>query len=298
MKASLKSLSLRLLCLLLLLCFAGTKGHCSQGIPPRWLSHTPAAGNASYSFYVVSTDMASDLETARAACLKELVKHVEHDENIRIEEDYDNLSTQHGNHLGEVSGREENVYSLKIHSESGVQHLNYKKVDEYSERRTVGGSMVFKFYVLYMVARPGMTPRFDDVTFTPYYGARGVLRSLVPGWGQMYKGSTVKGLCILGGEAVCVAGIILSESTRASYVRKMKEQPRHAQTYNDKANNWETGRNVCIGAAAALYIYNLIDAAAAKGARRAVVRPRRDVRFSVAPAVMNDGVGVGFALNF
>ena len=52
----------------------------------------------------------------------------------------------------------------------------------------------------------------------------------------------------------------------------MKEQPRHAQTYNSKADNWESGRNICIGAAAALYVYNLIDAVAAKGARRVTVR--------------------------
>lgn len=51
-----------------------------------------------------------------------------------------------------------------------------------------------------------------------------MMRSLiVPGWGQMYKGSTVKGLCILGGEVALAAGIIVSENLRSSYVKKMHE---------------------------------------------------------------------------
>ncbi|MDY5239489.1 DUF5683 domain-containing protein [Bacteroides helcogenes] len=84
-----------------------------------------------------------------------------------------------------------------------------------------------------------------------------MMRSLiVPGWGQMYKGSTVKGLCILGGEVALAAGIIVSDNLRSSYVKKMHEQPKHQQTYNTRADNWENVRNACIGGAAVLYVYN------------------------------------------
>ena len=38
-------------------------------------------------------------------------------------------------------------------------------------------------------------------------------------------------------------------------------------------SNWAIGRNVCIGAAAALYAYNIVDAIVAPGARRVVVTP-------------------------
>ena len=75
----------------------------------------------------------------------------------------------------------------------------------------------------------------------------------------------------------------------------MKEQPQHLQTYNTKADNWSNARNVCIGAAAALYLYNIVDALVANGRKRAVTQKK--VYFSLQPAV-GDCNGIGLALNF
>ena len=62
---------------------------------------------------------------------------------------------------------------------------------------------------------------------------------------------------------------------------------------------WENGRNFCIGAAAALYVYNLIDAIAAKGAKRVIVKPTGRPSFSLVPTVMdNGGCGLVFAYRF
>ena len=90
-------------------------------------------------------------------------------------------------------------------------------------------------------------------------------------------------------------GIIASESLRSSYVKKMHEQPKHQQTYNTKADNWENVRNVCIGAAAALYVYNLIDAIVMNGRKRAVVH--KPVQFAMYPSA-GECNGISFALNF
>ena len=159
------------------------------------------------------------------------------------------------------------------------------------------GTQGYAYYVLFAVSRRASAPSFDDCYFTTNYGMKGFARSLVPGWGQMYKGSMGKGLAILGGEVACVAGIIVCENQRASYVKKMHEQPKYAQVYNTKADNWANGRNVCIGAAAALYVYNLIDAIVAKGAKRIVVKPGR-ASVSLLPAVVDDGLGIGLAIRF
>jgi len=50
------------------------------------------------------------------------------------------------------------------------------------------------------------------------------------------------------------------------------------KSYINSASNLATGRNVCIGAAAALYVYGLIDAIVAPGARRVVITPSADSR--------------------
>ena len=80
---------------------------------------------------------------------------------------------------------------------------------------------------------------------------------------------------------------------RADYARKIAQTHNinHIKTYSTKADHFATARNICIGAAAALYVYNLIDAIAAPGARRIVVHRRNGngQTYSFVPAVMPDG---------
>ena len=107
----------------------------------------------------------------------------------------------------------------------------------------------------------------------------------------------------LGAEIACVAGIILCENQRADYANKVIEQPRFAKEYNTKANNWATGRNLAIGVAGALYVYNLIDAAVTNGARRVKLKPVGSAEFSCSPCILSDGLnqlsaGVQLSLNF
>ena len=76
----------------------------------------------------------------------------------------------------------------------------------------------------------------------------------------------------------------------------MKEQPKFFKTYNTKADNWENIRNVCIGAAAALYVYNLIDAIVSPGAKRTIVNKQEFPL--VYPVTNKDFSGVSFSWNF
>ena len=113
----------------------------------------------------------------------------------------------------------------------------------------------------------------------------------------MYKGSYLKGGLILGGEAAFVAGIIAAENLRASYRKKMKEQPQHIKTYNTKADNCENIRNICIGGAAALYVYNLVDAIAPNGAKRVIIK-KKNGNLSINPISSPFYNGVNMAYQF
>ena len=140
----------------------------------------------------------------------------------------------------------------------------------------VGGVKVFKLYTLFAVSNLGKKPHFDTFRTTQKYGARGLWRSAIcPGWGQMYKGSKAKGITMLLAEAATIGGIIFCENERASYESKMLSQPQFIKTYKTKVDNFETERNCCIGAAAAIYVYNLIDAVVAPGAERLSIEPKR-----------------------
>lgn len=61
----------------------------------------------------------------------------------------------------------------------------------------------------------------DNITFSRKHGIRGFACSIIPGWGQFYKGQKVKGTCIMGeGEILFIGGIIATESLRSSYVKR------------------------------------------------------------------------------
>lgn len=265
---------------------------------PDWiLKNPPKPSNNTFSYKVVrSSDRVQ--ANAKKGCLKELVDLIERDYNIRVTGDIKTVSTSktEGKGTTETVGSEY-VYTYRI--ESGSIDIRIKKVDEYYELVSPpsGGRKVFVYYALYAVGNMNMQPRFDDVTFTYKYGADALWRSMIaPGYGQLYKGSTAKGLSIIGGEVLFVGGIIYGENLRASYRRKASgaSDVKKIRSYTDSADNYETVRNICIGGAAAVYLYNLIDAVASDGRRKTVVNKR----YSLSPTVHPDYNGISLTFNF
>lgn len=280
------------------ICQVGAKIISRSEKTPEWVRKGEAGLNAcrsndTYYFKIIRNS---------GAVLEELKKQKLGALSIFIGQ-YNQISGQAETSIQEVFGTQERQnrqsYALKYVNDSHTDVFYARLVDEYWEYVSYPeGTNGYEYYALFAVSRKASTPVFDDISFSTNYGMQGFTRSLIPGWGQMYKGSMAKGLCILSGEVVCIAGIIVSESLRSSYVKKMKEQPKFAKDYNTKADNWENGRNICIGAAAALYVYNLIDAIAAKGAKRVVVKQAGKPSFSLSPAIIDDGCGLKFAYRF
>ena len=265
----------------------------SDRLKPRWIKSVPSSGSPDYYFKVVYTDAASDLAGARLLARKELALSIERSEHISIEENLEYNSSMTGFAGKETVGEN---YSFRVKSGGDPQYLHYERIDEYWEKEMTGGRYTVRLYTLFAVGS-----RTGDVTIGRYrretqYGARGAVRSLIPGWGQMYKGSMAKGGIILGGEIAFAGAIIAAENLRASYVRKMKENPRHVKSYSTKADNWENVRNICIGGAAALYVYNLVDAIVAPGAPRLVKARQRGLAFT--PAVTPDYNGISLVFKF
>lgn len=263
----------------------------SQKLRPSWLANkTPRPQNGTFHYQITESEH-MNLEDARHSCLLNLSTYIKRNRSIS-ERAVAQIEADHvdGKHAENESYR----FSYTIEGEN--INIISCKYDEYWEYVIASdGSRIYRCYTLYGVAdTPNAT--FDRLAFSQKYGARGFVRSLiVPGWGQLYKGNRTKGACILGGEVALVGGIILAENLRSSYRKKMREQPKHLAAYNTKADNWENVRNVCIGGAAALYVYSLIDALVANGRQRTIVR--KPVRFAVYPTV-GEYNGVSLAIGF
>lgn len=164
-------------------------------------------------------------------------------------------------------------------------------IDEYIDHTSNG-------YTVYLLVQTAKNPSFtyEPVTLSNEYKFSG--RVFVPGMAQIYKGSKVKGSCIIAAEALSIASIIVCENQRATYNKKAIENPRHAKEYSNSASSWETGRNISIGIAAGIWVYSIIDGIVAKGKKRIIVGRPGEKGLSVTPYLSNDATGVCMAYSF
>lgn len=268
----------------------------SERLAPRWMSKLPDPANPSF-MYVVITGEGSTLEEARKVGENRLASNEQLKATVTVTMDRNTTSNQYQQfNDGRLKERIDNYTTVVVNVHGKEIPLTANRIDEYWELVSIGGNRQYLCHALYAVATSSLPVLFDQVSLTTKYGMKGFIRSFIPGWGQMYKGSTAKGICFLGGEIALAGGIIVAENLRASYKKKMREQPQHAKTYNTKADNCANARNICIGAAAALYVYNLIDALVAPGSKRVVVHKQR--YFTFHPVVSETYSGIGLAFNF
>lgn len=262
---------------------------------PKWVDNTPKELNQTYKFIEIIS-AGSDLSSARVDALHLLAQNQQLTKAVSVSVETGMLThVEQTTENGKMNETITDNMDISV-SVSGQEYkLQANKVDEYVEHGKRYGQL--RLHTLFMVALCD-NPQFDRTYLSTHYGAAPVLMSVIPGVGQWYKGSKVKGICLFAAEAAAVTGIIVCDNQRASYVKKMKEQPKFAQSYNNKADNWETSRNVCIGVAAGVWIYNLIDAAVAKGARRVVVKRADDGGLSLKPFAIPEAAGISLAYKF
>lgn len=260
----------------------------SERIKPRWMQQLPKPSNATFT-YEIKTAQAASLEEARDKCLTALVVHSGLENGVVAISG--NLSEEHLSQVytnGKLVERIEYDSHTTTRLQAGETKLYVAFIAEYWEKDRFG-----TYYATELYARSGLNrePLFDAVESTTRYGGRGLWRSaVIPGWGQFYKGSTLKGCLVLSGCAVLAGGIVFTGNQRSDYIRKRNgtHDINLIRRYTTRADHFTTARNICIGAAAALYLYNLIDAVAAPGARRITTKSRRGPgrSYAVAPSFL------------
>lgn len=250
-----------------------------RDLKPQWMRRLPSAYNDTYMFQTVNSSNRS-LEEARKLNVSNLLSESGLKTGVVVvsttKSDESVSQVWQNGHLTETVTNSTNTIN---EARSGEMTVHAALVDEYWTRNKQGE---YELCRLYAKSELGKMPLYDnwEVT-TQYYNCSGLWRSaIVPGWGQMYKGSYLKGGLVMGGLVGCIAGVVFTESQRGVYLAKVgKTHDVNAKkSYINSASNLATGRNVCIGAAAAVYVYGLIDAIVAPGARRVVVVPSADSR--------------------
>ena len=229
--------------------------------PPPWMSgDMPVKTNSSYYFRVIQGE-GSTFAEARNNAAYGLVSELARGQGVVIKGN-DLLESIIQSSKGKYEEQTQQHSAFKI--ETDAFKTSFEMVDEYVDK---GGL----YWFLFEVALDPENVSFDKVEFTTNYGARAVLRSVVvPGWGQMYKRSVGKGVTVLSLQVVTVAGVVACNSLSNNYYNKTLAERNNTlrEQYQDKSTTYRNVRNGFIVAAGAVYAYNIVDAIAAKGAKR------------------------------
>lgn len=266
----------------------------SDRIKPKWITQELPKSKSGTYIFIRAHGEGSSLAAAKQVAFVDMSQKLESERGLTI-----NTSVEISEKMTQSSTFSDSEYKQEITldvSEKGRKlKIVCREIDDY----WILKNNKYHVDILYTVSDKNNYGGSydDDIKVTTRYGAAGLL-SIIPGMGQMYKGSYKKGATILIGEIVAAGSILLCENTRASYIKKMKEQPKYAAEYNSRADSWETGRNICIGAAAAIYAYNLVDALVANGAKKVIVKGKKNTQFTIIPYTDLKNTGFCMRLNF
>lgn len=270
-------------------CAFSQTGNRSERIRPQWVESPDNIyrSNNTFEIRMISSEGGS-LETLEQNRVFDLASYLKTKNNVAGEIEYEsNLENKNGDYS--VSS----VHKLSFTNRMSTESFEYKLIADYWEfvdPDKTGG--YYKYYTLYALSVSGVTPVFDGYDLTTQYGIMGLWRSaIVPGWGQMYKGSYLKGGMVFGGAVAFGGGALACHLLAKDNLSKMDNNHSGSvkQQYRTRVNALNTGMYCCLGGLAALYVYNLVDAAVAPGARRVIVYPAASVDCSV---------GLGAAVRF
>lgn len=253
----------------------------SDRLQPQWITkQLPEPLSGTYIF-VKSKGTGGSLTAARQACLVDLGNYLESERGLVINSyihQQSSMTTTHTyderfnkNAKMSYKSTQQDDFTLEVIENGRKIDITCRTIDEYWEEK----SGIYHVTTLYTVTKSAYGSSYNDkISTTNQYSPIVGLMSIVPGAGQMYKGDFGKGVTFLTAGVAGAASIVLCECTRYGYAAKVQQQPQYALEYNTRASNWATGRNVCIGITAGIWLWNIIDALVAKGSRRVIVEPR------------------------
>ena len=276
----------------------------SDRLRPQWMTkQLPTAKSGNYIF-VKAEGSGSSLEAARQACVVDLANHLERERGLEInsvlKQQMQMTTTQTynersgGNAKMSYKSTQVDDFTMEVIENGRKINMLCRTIDEYWIQK----NGLYFVSILYTVADQNVYggSYYDNITTTTRYGAAGLV-SIIPGAGQFMKGDIAKGVSFLVADVAGITGIVLCESTRAAYAAKVKQQPQYALQYSTRANNWATGRNICLGVTAGIWVWNIIDAFAAKGARRVVVK-RQNGYISMQPTPIFNPISNTYDMGF
>lgn len=258
--------------LLLILC---PFSHAQKTLRPKWINQQVIVADKC-DFILVHLDGESNIRDARTASMADLRIQLEHTDLISVDQIYtsksrDEFSSKDG--ITSKTTKQEDEGWIEIKVDGIATPITSRRIGEYWNPLKQKN----EYYALFAIPEEGSNVCLSCLTETTSYSDEPLTwgLSLIPGAAQMHKGSYVKGGIIMGGSVALIGGVVAFENQRSSYMSKISQT--HSadvkKEYKNRADNAALVRNISIGGLAALYVYDIVDAFVAPGARRIIVTP-------------------------
>lgn len=273
-----------------------------SGEVPSWtvgeLPHVDLEGNILRVEFTQDADPETAEKKAEQAVAHYILKkagvYLSSDEDLTLI--HENETRHKGNKTKDYgSVREQYKSQVKV---NGKVYGRYTLIDKYTQYK--GGR--YYFAGLFLVAEQDMTlAALPPITYSM---DRGAWRSMViPGWAQLYTGRTMAGIGYMTVQAGLIASSIYFHN-RADYsLLRMNEAHgiRTKQIYKKDHDEMLLYRNISIGACAAWYALNVIDAFTSKRGKLYYTVAYGQSTLAIAPTPMiapeSGALGFGLACN-
>ena len=229
-----------------------------------WINGNLPANSINYNYKVVIGE-GLDLITAQNEAVKELINNLASEKGVRVSSETI-MKTQTIENNNQQTFSADYKRNTKI-NQDGFE-VTFTRVDEYFEYdKNLANYKVWRLYVIGQ-----SSSNIPKINYSTTYGMSdaGFRSLLVPGWGQFYKKKNTKGLLFLVGAAGSVGGFLYANNQHSYNINRSLETNDIAlkKQFVEKAGDFTTMKNLTLGAAAALWVWNVIDATSTEGATK------------------------------
>lgn len=275
-------------------CFSQKIITSSANKKPEWIEQIPKGQQFDY-YSGIGTSMNS-LEAAKKSALSNAISEIIYNTDIKVELN-ETFSSKIKETDNQISFQDEIIKDIKI---SGSSNLikGLKKEEEYWQILKADNGKLYHFWVLLKVSKTGKS--FSKFDSDKGYGIAPIWRSsLIPGWGQFYKGEDTKGWTFLATETILVSSIFITMHFSSSFEDKanMERDLDNRQFYNDKADQFYTASIISAVLAGAVYVYNIFDSVTSKGEKIYSANSASQTLFTI-NYNNQENLYIGFKINF
>ena len=260
-----------------------------------WVNGNLPSNSLNYNYKVTQGD-GTTLEEAQTQALEALIFQLGSEQGFSV-------SSQTMINTQSVVKNNKEDYSMDFQEKTIINQDEFKaifsKIDEYFEETVdLMGNKIYRTWQLF-VTGPSANQSIPKINYTNRYGMNdaGYRSLLVPGWGQFYKKNNTKGFLFLVGAAGSIGGFMYADNKHSFNMNRSLETNDLTlkKQFVQKAGDFTTIKNITLGAAAAIWIWNIVDATSSEGATK--YAQNKPVKFNIV-SDKNSSLALNFKYNF